>query len=808
MDLTDLENQVLDILAFDGEVCDTLAEFRRFWGETVPALMDGRFDNLCLQYMPLPHEQGVQALGQELTACGWGLYDFDGEDEYSLVLIPEESHGAFEAQCRREGHYFKQMKQHRRKWGDHAKERDPGQLMPCEEYVLSGEYDYFFNSLAGDFAAGEWKRNTDEEWQNGCVADLRRRPPQVTRAKSLSHLGGIRYSPETELYAAVSARGTTGKVLVNRNPANLNWFEPSPIGYDGPPQTLVWSENTLWVGDTCNITRIEMTERGTRKDVQNWELPKDGWMVAHPYCIVPDGLGRLYFSNEWCDGKIYKWENGQVTEHPFHLSGYDHLSDAVPVPGTRHIYMIHAVGGKGVTENLLELDMDTGRCRIAALPGMGEELRLRWFIGDWLLIQGNGEVLSDDFAQLINVATREVLRIRPGMFGLEKLQHIGVLTDGTVVLVTRRNGVGQVFRYPTNFWEFLRAASKPKKLEQWREYPSTYPDIPFVLPPQQSARKKPAVAVKKDHLELFGKRLTPPFLLQEVTEALGTARIDIHDGVRRDAATGEERPYVAIYYVWDELGVQGRVDDGETEIESFSLCLMPHPRNLPRTQFAGELRIGGKDYRDAKWEPFGSLAVKAVLGGFTLYTAWGSPENADPELRDMAVWFASRVEISYTPPKSRGKPRKYSLTKPDEPVLKFQNFNFKLAVIEVLMYEKGLLEPRFDVWKFAKEYARRKIDIEQEGYEPIPEVIRWFERLPISAHLAPEVTELDMDGGCAVYGQIWPFWDGEDEYFDLDAVTEEEVRQFPNLRRITLMSSRPEAVTPVLEACGVEVEPL
>ena len=131
------------------------------------------------------------------------------------------------------------------------------------------------------------------------------------------------------------------------------------------------------------------------------------------------------------------------------MYGYDHLSEAVPVPGTGRIYMIHAVSGKWrVKERLLELDMDTGRCRIADLPGMGEGLKLRWFTEDWLLVQGNGEILSDDFAQLINMSTREVLRIRPGMFGGEKMQHIGVLTDGTVVIVTQRNGVGPVFRYP------------------------------------------------------------------------------------------------------------------------------------------------------------------------------------------------------------------------------------------------------------------------------------------------------------------------------------------------------------------------
>ena len=81
--------------------------------------------------------------------------------------------------------------------------------MPCEEYILQDEYDYFFNSLAGDFAAGgEWKNQDAEEWKNGCVADLRQRPPQVTRAHSLPHLGCLAYSAENGLYAASRAAGS------------------------------------------------------------------------------------------------------------------------------------------------------------------------------------------------------------------------------------------------------------------------------------------------------------------------------------------------------------------------------------------------------------------------------------------------------------------------------------------------------------------------------------------------------------------------------------------------------------------------
>lgn len=486
-DFAQITADALDILNYDGAVQDTLAELRRKWGGQVPALLDERFDTVGVQYMQLPHEKGVAALGQELSAFGWALYDLDGDNIYLFVLIPQSEREDFEALCKQQGRYCRLMKQPGRKWGDHAKERDPGKVMPCEEYTLGDEYDYFFNSLAGDFAAGEWKPQDGENWLNGCVADLRRRPPQVTRAKSLPKLCSLSYSLELDVYGAARSGGSDiGRVLVGKNPANLNWFEPSPIGYNSPPRSLRWIGNSLWVGDPYNVTQIELTHRGTRKDVHNWKLPKDDWGGNYHCGIAADGLGRVYFSNQWYKGTIYRWENGQVTEHPFPLAGYDHLSEAVPVPGTSHVYMIHGVSGKGrIKECLLELEMDTGHCRIAALPGMGEDLKLRWFTKDWLLVQGNGEILSDDFAQLINMTTREVLRIRPGMFGGEKMQHMGMLTDGTVVIVTQRDKVGPVFRYPTDFWGFLRTVGKPRKLEPWREYREGYPNLPFFLPGEE-----------------------------------------------------------------------------------------------------------------------------------------------------------------------------------------------------------------------------------------------------------------------------------------------------------------------------------
>lgn len=129
----------LDILKFDGAVQDTLAELREKWGAQVPALLDERFDAVGVQYMKLSHEKGAAALGQELSAFGWALYNLDDEDEYLFALIPEEERSEWERYCKKQGQYCHLMKQQGRKWGDHAKEQDPGKLMPCEEYILQDD---------------------------------------------------------------------------------------------------------------------------------------------------------------------------------------------------------------------------------------------------------------------------------------------------------------------------------------------------------------------------------------------------------------------------------------------------------------------------------------------------------------------------------------------------------------------------------------------------------------------------------------------------------------------------------------------
>ena len=53
---------------------------------------------------------------------------------------------------------------------------------------------------------------------------------------------------------------------------------------------------------------------------------------------------------------------------------------------------------------------------------------------------------------------------------------------------------------------------------------------------------------------------------------------------------------------------------------------------------------------------------------------------------------------------------------------------------------------------------------------------------------------------------IAPLWDGEDDAFDIDSVTEKELAQFPNLKKITLMTSNFEGVSKVFKQAGIESE--
>lgn len=145
-------------------------------------------------------------------------------------------------------------------------------------------------------------------------------------------------------------------------------------------------------------------------------------------------------------------------------------------------------------------------------------------------------------------------------------------------------------------------------------------------------------------------------------------------------------------------------------------------------------------------------------------------------------------------------------SKETEDFLYFDNLNFKLAIIQVLMYDLKLLKPYFDIYDFASKCTEE--DVDTDSYTIIEPALDYFKNLSIPKDLGTYVETIYMDGGNDVYMNIIPQWDGEDNCFDLNEITLVELQQFSNLKKATVMSSNFDKIKELFDAAGVEIDSL
>ncbi|WP_326771030.1 hypothetical protein OG978_46345 (plasmid) [Streptomyces sp. NBC_01591] len=117
----------------------------------------------------------------------------------------------------------------------------------------------------------------------------------------------------------------------------------------------------------------------------------------------------------------------------------------------------------------------------------------------------------------------------------------------------------------------------------------------------------------------------------------------------------------------------------------------------------------------------------------------------------------------------------------------FRDFNFKLLVVEKLMYWDETLTPAFSIEEHMR--ARGVEDLEtyveenELEYTVLDEARAYFEALEIPAELLATVDELTFDGGHQVFIECAPVWDGEDDLFDLHSL--DDLDLLPNLKLFT-----------------------
>ncbi|WP_410605091.1 DUF6892 domain-containing protein [Amycolatopsis sp. lyj-90] len=130
----------------------------------------------------------------------------------------------------------------------------------------------------------------------------------------------------------------------------------------------------------------------------------------------------------------------------------------------------------------------------------------------------------------------------------------------------------------------------------------------------------------------------------------------------------------------------------------------------------------------------------------------------------------------------------------------FADTNFKLAVVQELMYNQDLL-PKFNLREYA---AAQGFTYDDGSVEAVPEALAYFEALEVPVELAEKITEIEMDGGNEIYLEIAPNWDGEDGLFDVDEFA--DLRHFPHLKSMTLLYTGNEEALETLRARGIEAD--
>lgn len=677
--LEEVRDQALDIRKDEGDVGDTLNEIRKKWGEEMPVLKESHFDEIEMQYSCFSHEMGITALGQELTSYGYALYDLNGDDIYLLALVPQAEMQAFEEKCRKYGQYCKLLKQPRYDFGMKAKTIKLRKQMPRERMAWPDDGNrYITRGFAGYFAYGEWRQADVEKWQGTFVADLRVTPLQPVKQRK-TKIKALLYSEELDFYAALSSYSKwTTFAVGGRNPLEADeWPRLSGLSLESLHE-FRWCGHYLCMGDIHSATIFTMSSRGMKYESRFIFIDR----MNYPPSFGIDGKGMPYIvPGEFSRSSVYRYEgNGKYYRMPFHMSGYDRFSSGcIPVPETSRLlllgeYMARSNSGIWTEPGLLDLNMATQECRIAPLRMGDGSFRLREFYKEWVLVESRSNGNRTDYARLWNRKTDEVLRLRPGVLGNESFKSIHAMPDGTVIVNTLNKG--DILYRAEDFWDFLRTASRPKKLGYWLNYPKPYPDREYELPPLSEdvtlmfappfvesqptissvAKPQPTRSVKTGPVEASGTQATDgieitggvlkingqkailPLSYTAMVQIFGKERIVTTHKTMQDDRGRTIQYDRRSFLVWDDAGVTAvRNEENAYNISAIYLQVKENKEPVsaipaPTGIYGGEFIVDG-----IKWDRASDMTVcsgeleiaSSASGGYMEITLAGSRDKRD-----------------------------------------------------------------------------------------------------------------------------------------------------------------------------------
>ena len=318
---------------------------------------------------------------------------------------------------------------------------------------------------------------------------------------------------------------------------------------------------------------------------------------------------------------------------------------------------------------------------------------------------------------------------------------------------------------------------------------------------KKKTHKKLEINLNNNSMIINGTSLAFPLSLKDIEAVLG----------KPDQVVKKENKFIK--YIYDKAGIvfehsfsiKNHLKKSKTYIDEEHLIStvflyygdvvksMTGEKELPKQPCQAVVLSDGKS-------PY-FFSDRQRVGDFNLilWTPYGTNFNG------IAETITDTLSISYFP-EVKHERESYKLKETDEEVLRFDNINFKLAIIQVLMYDLEVLKPVFNIFDFAEEVI--ELNIDTESMEIIQPALDYMINLPIPKKYAEQVQEIYMDGGNEIYLNLISQWDGEDDGFDLNEVSLKELQQFPNLKQATIISSNFEHVKKTFDKQGVQVKVL
>ncbi|MEG0366490.1 MAG: hypothetical protein RR585_06620 [Coprobacillus sp.] len=146
--------------------------------------------------------------------------------------------------------------------------------------------------------------------------------------------------------------------------------------------------------------------------------------------------------------------------------------------------------------------------------------------------------------------------------------------------------------------------------------------------------------------------------------------------------------------------------------------------------------------------------------------------------------------------------------------LEFDHLQFKLMIIQKLMYELHLFNEEYHLGKqYIELLNSHKInDVDKSLKSHVEAAIDYFEKLKIPVYMADMVYDLYVHEGNEIYFEINPLWKKKEEYkngkeFSIVSISKKELKQFGKLRKISFrcFNDGGQKLVRFLEKEGIEV---